>query len=389
MNNNNYVTPTTATVIAMNAMIGAGIFSMPMALYAMAGPAGLCSILFVATTIWCLAYTLGKIAEHHKSALSFYHYIEPWGGARLAHSVVALYSVGMVTAMGVLTRALGNELHALFPAAPACMWSGIIIASITLVLMRGITLSTIGQYTLIICTLLPIIGISLLCLMHGSLANLIPWNPHGTLSIIAASKVIIFGYFGFECITSLTPFLRNPSTSLPTILTVAITAVSLLYFVFILSIMLAIPSELLNNSQFSFMHVLMTTFPHYTWLLNAVTVGIISAIVGTLHAMLWAATSLLSSNLQNVTKAFSRKIIPPVYVLLGTSITIFVVSIQVYNLSTLFSLVALAVVPTYFVTVATVFQKRYQFSITTKVCGAIGWLASVIITLSALYTMVS
>ena len=54
---------TTATIVGMNAMIGAGIFTLPAALGAYIGPAGIITTLFVAIAVWFLALSMNNITR--------------------------------------------------------------------------------------------------------------------------------------------------------------------------------------------------------------------------------------------------------------------------------------------------------------------------------------
>ena len=59
----------------MNAMIGAGILTLPAALGAYIGPAGIITTLFVAIAVWFLALSIRQISEweaHHNFSHSFH-----------------------------------------------------------------------------------------------------------------------------------------------------------------------------------------------------------------------------------------------------------------------------------------------------------------------------
>ena len=385
MNHSSTLTSKTAIIISMNAMIGAGIFAVPLALQKSAGPIGLVTVLITALIVWCLACALGAIAEKNTHATSFYEYIKPWGGHVLASAVTVMHTTGMVIAMGLLTQELGYTLSELAPIFPALAWSGICLAGIFLVILQGTALSTWGQYALICCTIVPLCCISILCFWHASWSNIIPFAPHGILPAIFASKIIIFGYFGFECISSLAPLLRHPERDMPRILTIAIALVSLVYFLFISSFIFSIPHSVINQSPKTFIDALALTFPQHGWLLSMVNIGVISALTGTIHSMLWSLKAVISS-LKNDFKPFPFR---PASLLLYAIVCIFGMCVVINAPGTFFSLTALCVVPTYFVTVATIFVRPSQFNTTTKICGVVGWIAAIIITLSALYTLIA
>lgn len=382
MNHSAFLTPRTAIIISMNAMIGAGIFAVPLALRQNAGPIGLVTVLITALMVWCLAFALGAIAEQNTHATSFYEYIKPWGGTNLASTVSILHTLGMIIAMSLLTQELGHTLHGIAPALPSILWSIIILVAIFFVILQGTALSTWGQYALACCTLAPLILISALCFSQASWKNVIPFAPYGLLPALFASKIVIFGYFGFECISALAPLLRNPQRDMPRILTFSIALVSAIYFLFIGSFIFAIPHDALNGRAQTFIDTLAVQFPHHTWLLTVINIAVISALAGTIHSMLWSLKGALMSFKHN----FSLR--PRVTMLMQYIMGIIVILCMVITSpGTFFSLTALCVVPTYFVTIATIFIQPSQFTLTTKICGIIGWVATIIITLSAFYTL--
>jgi amino acid transporter len=378
-----YLRARTAIIISMNAMIGAGIFAVPLALQKAAGPIGLITVLITALMVWCLAFSLGSIAAKNTHATSFYEYIEPWGGHWLASLVTIMHTSGMVIAMGLLIQELGFILYGIAPWFQAMIWSGLMLSIILLITLQGTMLSTWGQYLLIGCTVIPLTIISMLCFFHMSLSNIIPFAPHGIIPAIAASKIIIFGYFGFECVSSLAPLLQYPQRDMPRILTISIILVSCIYLFFISSFILAMPPALLAEAPQSFIEALLLRFPKHIWILRMVNIAIISALTGTVHSMLWSLKAILIS-LKKDWGVFPGT---PSVLLVLSALIIFGMCIFISSSNTFFSLTALCVVPTYFVTITTIFVRPTQFSMISKFCGIVGWIAAIIITLSALYTL--
>lgn len=378
-----YLKPRTAIIISMNAMIGAGIFAVPLTLQKTAGPIGLITVVCTALIVWCLAFALGAIAEKNTRATSFYEYIAPWGGRILATVVTAMHTLGMMIAMGLLVQELGYTLHGIAPWYTATSWSGIMLSIIFCIIVQGTMLSTVGQYILIACTVVPLMLISALCFFNLSWNNIIPFAPHGIGPAISASKIIIFGYFGFECVSSLAPLLKNPQRDMPRILTISIALVSAIYLMFISSFIFAIPQTVIALAPKSFIEALLLQFPQHIWILRMVNIAVVSALIGTIHSMLWSLKAVFIS----FKKDFHHIPCSPLALLAIATCVIFGLCSTITAPNTFFSLTALCVVPTYFVTVTTIFVQPTQFSFISKLCGLAGWLAAIIITLSALYTL--
>ena len=62
----------TATIVGMNAMIGAGIFTAPAAIGSFVGPAGIIAYIFVIIAVWFIAQSLSRVAARFPQEGSFY-----------------------------------------------------------------------------------------------------------------------------------------------------------------------------------------------------------------------------------------------------------------------------------------------------------------------------
>src|SRR5918996_1117742 len=82
---------TTATIVGMNAMIGAGIFTAPAALASSVGPAGIVLYAGVVLAVWCMALSLARLASLYPEEGSFYVYAKQWGGHWIGLLASGLY----------------------------------------------------------------------------------------------------------------------------------------------------------------------------------------------------------------------------------------------------------------------------------------------------------
>src|SRR5690606_30021801 len=105
----------TATIVCMNAMIGAGIFSVPVALQSEVGPAGLITYLFVILAVWCIALSLARVAALYPQEGSFYTYARQWGGNKIGAAAACSYLIGLVIAMGLLAQIAASYLQTFIP----------------------------------------------------------------------------------------------------------------------------------------------------------------------------------------------------------------------------------------------------------------------------------
>lgn len=284
----------TATIIGMNAMIGSGIFSAPATMASAVGPAGILAYLFVMGAVLFIALSLARLAYLYPQSGSFYLYAKQWSGHVGGLIASGAYFIGLLIAMGLLTQMAGTYLHDIFPALNAYTWSYVILSALVVLNIFGVALSEVGQHILIVLTVFPLLAITALCLSKAHITNLTPFAPYGFLNVLKATRVVVFGFFGFECATSLFNIVKHPEKNVPKALTYSILIVGVIYTLFVGSIIASTPMSLFNDASVPLPRVLANLFPTNPWLIKIIHVSVLSAIVGTIHSMIWASSNLLS-----------------------------------------------------------------------------------------------
>lgn len=285
----------TATIVGMNAMIGAGIFVAPAALASNVGPAGILTYAFVIVAVWCMGLSMARLAQLYPEEGSFYIYAKQWGGHVLGLIATGSYFVGLLVAMGLLAQKAGSYLFEAFPILSENAWGLLLLATLTILNMLGVTMSEFGQMILIICTVFPLLSTIAICFTKTNLANLTPFMPYGFTNVLSATRAVIFGFFGFECAASLFRIVKNPERNVPKALTYGIMLVGMLYLLFVTSLIVSVPLSYFADPTLSVTKILKTVFPNQTWLITLIHLSILSAIVGTIHSMLWSSSELLIS----------------------------------------------------------------------------------------------
>lgn len=296
-----------ATIIGMNAMIGAGIFGVPAGLISSVGPAGLITYGLVIIGVWFMALALARVAQLYPQEGAFYTYASQWGGHTAGIITSACYTLGLIIALGLLTRIVGIYLHAYAPTLQSTTLGISALWILTFLNMAGAVLSQIGQVILIILTLIPLFIITALSLSKITFSNLSPFAPHGLTNVFTATKVVVFGFFGFEAIPSLCAEIENPQKNVPKAVTYSIILTGLIYFAFVASIILGLPHSLFVSAETPLAEVLLSVFPEYQWLVSTIHAAITITIMGTIHAMIWALSALTVS-LANRTTFLKNKV---------------------------------------------------------------------------------
>lgn len=287
---------TTATITGMNAMIGSGIFSAPIAIGMYVGPAGIVAYLFVIVAVWLIAQSLARVAARFPEEGSFYTYAKQWGGHVVGSIAGGSYFLGLLIAMGLLAQIAGVYLRdPFFPTVESKTLGLIALITLTILNMFGVVLSELGQQILIVTTTFPLIVTTIMCFSKAQLSNLTPFAPYGLRNILQAAPAVVFGFFGFESASSLFSIVKDPQKNVPRALTYSISIVGIIYLLFVASIVLSIPLHLFVDPRIPLPVVLRTIFPENQWILTAVHISILSAIIGTIHSMIWGSSALLVS----------------------------------------------------------------------------------------------
>ncbi len=376
MNNDSHKTIglMTAIMIGVNAMIGASIFTIPEQLSLTVGPAALLTYAFVIFGVWCIASSLAYVAQYYATEGSFYSYVSAWAGKKAGLFAAMSYIIGLIIALGLLTRITGTYLNTQFPAIPAYILSGIALVLLLITLIAGHKMARWGQIFLLIFTLAPMIIITALCFSNASFARLTPFMPHGFGSVFTAMKYVIFGFFGFEAITSLHNIVDQPEKTVPRAITWSIAAVSIIYVAFILSTLVGIPSELFATHH-SLDKVLYAQFPQLNWLISMIVWGIIITILGTIHSMVWAVGTMITSicTLGNFGYKTTQK-----QAIIGVGILVYLCSIAFSNLNLFFSLTSIGIISALIMAIMPVALQKIPVPVRTRIVAYFGLIAAIV-----------
>jgi len=349
----------TATIIGMNAMIGAGIFTAPAAMASYVGPAGILAYLFVIIAVWFMALSLSRLAALFPQEGSFYTYAKQWGGHKAGIIASAAYTVGLLVAMGLLSQAAGFYLHALFPSYTPHTLGFITLILLVLLNMFGVALSQVGQQILIVCTLFPLITTTILCLFKADINNLFPFAPYGFINVFKATRFVIFGFFGFECAASLFSIVRDPERNVPRALTYSIVLVGIIYTLFVTALILSIPLEYFTDPRIPLSETLQVVFPHNTAIFSAIHIATLSAIIGTIHSMIWSLSLLLISLIKKIQNNTLTALFSPLtnkqqlsIIIPFIGLSIFISFSTIDNVNLFFSFTATSIVFAYLMSMA-------------------------------------
>ena len=229
-----------AIVIQMNAMIGAGIIAIPAYLAHEVGPAGLISYLIGIITVLCMSISLGRLSIQFPGEGWSYLYPAQWGGHLLGMFSSICYVLGVLVAMGFVAKQGGVWLYEIFPVFSPMTQSILMVSFLTITVLCDARVSSIGQFTISAIVILSLMIISIICLLHFDRSLLTPFIPRGPSSILLVAPKILFGFLGFECVSSLYGITKNPQRNVMRAGIYGILIVGVIYLIFSGSILTSV-----------------------------------------------------------------------------------------------------------------------------------------------------
>ena len=352
-------------IVALNAMIGASIFTAPAILSLSVGPAAIVSYALVTVLVLCMALAFSRVTRAYPSELPFYDYAALWGGRWAGRIAMLSYILGLTVAMGLVSSFVGKYLMQYIPQLSYTTSGMLSIWPFVFANMLGVTMIQVLQYALIFFTLAPMAIIAWLSVRNFSSSNLQPFMPEGVSSIFAAVPVIIFGFFGFEAIPAISSSVKNPNKTVPRAMIISVLLTSLIYTLFIFAILSGLSRSAFTSDRMLLSDALKTVYPCIGWFGWFIDWAIIITIWGTLYSMILAIASLI--------RGFFNIALPWALILVGGAISLsfFVFS----SAQMLFDLTSVGVCVAYGMTVAALYTKKCRKGFLDIVIATAGLIA--------------
>jgi len=289
----------TATIIGINAMIGAGIVAMPTVLSSNVGPAGILSCIFSALSVMFIGVSLGRATEIYPGEGWNYLYPSKWGGHKLGMFSASCYLFGLITGLGFLSQQVGVWFNSFLPFITAPHFKYIIMITIMFIILAGTKTSSVVQYLIISFVIIPMAITSIFCWFNFNSNLVFPFMPYGISSVLTGGSKIMFALIGFESIISLYGVIKNPTKNIPIAFILSIGAVGLIYIFFFYGILFAIPKHYFAKGlNDTLANILLNAFPKAHILADMVLIGAVFGILGTIHSMTWSISTLLTTVLK-------------------------------------------------------------------------------------------
>jgi amino acid efflux transporter len=225
------MTVSQGTALSVGAVLGTGVISMPALAAAVAGPAALVAWLALIVLSAPLAWTFAVLGARHPDGGGVSTYVRLAFGARAAAAVGwCFYFAVPLGAPAAAAFAGGYVADVLGGGRTTVVGTFLLIMAIVFT-MNWYGLRVSGRVQLILTgTLAALLVVTVItALPHARLANLTPFAPHGWAGIGAAAAVLVWGFAGWEAVSSLSGEYRDPRRDVPRAAGVAVVVVGVLY----------------------------------------------------------------------------------------------------------------------------------------------------------------
>ena len=214
-------------------IVGAGIFAVPSALAASAGPYAPLVFLFCAGAVGAVAICFAEGGSRLPTSGGLYGYVEAAFGPLAGYVTGTLLLVADVLACGGVAAALADVMASVLPASIAGpVRAAVVVGVIGLigfVNIRGVASGArlVGVSTAVKLVPLVIFVIAGAGFIHR--ANFAPQAPAGAAGLGRAAILAVFAFMGMETSLCASGEVREPARTIPRALGVALASTTLLY----------------------------------------------------------------------------------------------------------------------------------------------------------------
>jgi amino acid efflux transporter len=217
--------------VSIGAVLGTGVVGLPALGAKIAGPASLIAWAVLILLSIPLASTFAALGARYPDAGGVSTYVRQAFGARTAAAVGWCFYFAVATGAPAAALFGGAYVESAFGGGrrTALLTSAVVIAIVAATNAGGVRVSGRVQLMLAAVLVTLLVVTTILALPHAHVANLHPFAPHGWSAIAPAAAVLVWGFAGWEAVTSLAADFHRPDRDLPRSTAIAIIVVGVLY----------------------------------------------------------------------------------------------------------------------------------------------------------------
>jgi APA family basic amino acid/polyamine antiporter len=220
--------------VAVNDVVGSGVYLLPAATAALMGGASLWAILAAGLAVSLLVLCFAEAASHFDEPGSGYLYTREAFGPFFAFEVGWMTFIARITTSASLSNGFAQALGFLWPGAVGAVGRVLVIgaalALFTWVNVIGVKSGARTAAALAIAKMLPLLLLVTVGIFAIDARQVIAGSVPSTERLGEAALLILFAYAGFENPAAAAGECRNPRRDIPFALITMIVGVTTLYF---------------------------------------------------------------------------------------------------------------------------------------------------------------
>ncbi|GGM43653.1 APC family permease [Dactylosporangium sucinum] len=215
----------------IGAVLGTGVIALPALAAQVAGPASLLAWLALIVLSAPLALTFAALGARYPDAGGVATYVARAFGARAA--AVVGWTFFFAVPVGALPAATFGGAYVTAVAGggyrTTLLTAGALVVLVAAANLGGVRLSGRVQLVLAAVLVALLVAATAAALPSARWDNLTPFAPHGWAAIGPAVAVLVWGFAGWEAVTSLAADYRDPARDVPRAAWIAVGVVGALY----------------------------------------------------------------------------------------------------------------------------------------------------------------
>jgi basic amino acid/polyamine antiporter, APA family len=219
--------------VAINGIIGAGIFGLPSRVFALTGPYSLLAFTACAIVVILIIICFAEVASRFSRTGGPYLYAREAFGPVIGFEVGWLMWLARLTAFAANCNLLVDYLGFFWPSAAAPLWREAIIVLVVVLLTAvniiGVRDAAVVSNLFTVGKLIPMMLFIAAGLFFINAQNLSFSSPPSYGAFSSAVLVSVYAFTGFEMAVIPAGEIRNPQRNLPLVILTAIGIVSVLY----------------------------------------------------------------------------------------------------------------------------------------------------------------
>jgi amino acid efflux transporter len=231
ISNHGTMTVAQGTALSVGAVLGTGVISMPALAAGVAGPASLLAWLALILLSAPLAWTFAALGARHPDGGGVSTYVRLAFGQHAAAAVGWCFYFAVPLGAPAAAAFAGGYVADVLGGGRATVLGTFLLVMAIVFGMNWFGLRISGRAQLILTgTLATLLVVTVVAaLPHARLANLTPFAPHGWAGVGAAAAVLVWGFAGWEAVSSLSAEYQRPGRDVPRATAAAVVVVGVLY----------------------------------------------------------------------------------------------------------------------------------------------------------------